>query len=346
MGEPAAAAAAGTDMEACVSAVEEILNYKFTNRKLLEDSLTHPSFTESPSYQRLEFVGDAVLGLAFANFVYLAYPTVDQGILSLLRAANISTEKLARVAVRHGLYRYVRHNTAALDLKVQEFALAVQEEDETAVYGGAVKAPKVLADIVESVVAAVYVDCEFDLKYLWQVIRGLLEPIITLESLQLQPVTLLFELCQKQGKQVDIKHWRKIDKNICSIYVDGQLIATGTSDQKDIAKLTAAKEALAKLDKSVVSDIGVVCQVNEMNEIEAAKQKLHELCDKKKWPKPSYRTEKEEGPAHGRKYVCSVEIETEGVKLCMAGAEKSRVKEAENSAASFMIHSLVQSNYL
>ncbi|KAJ8429121.1 hypothetical protein Cgig2_016404 [Carnegiea gigantea] len=386
--EMAESAAAGTGMEACISAVEEILNYKFTNRKLLEDALTHPSYTESPSYQRLEFVGDAVLGLAFANFVYLAYPTVDQGILSLLRAANISTEKLARVAVRHGLYRYVRHTTAALDLKectarllescywdwmedqtqnptlqwgadnvqervmgwtkgikmvmkkegqhgafcpqpkVQEFALAVQEEDETAVYGGAVKAPKVLADIVESVVAAVYV------------IRGLLEPIITLESLPLQPVTMLFELCQKQGKQVDIKHWRKIDKNICSIYVDGQLIATGTSDQKDIAKLNAAKEALAKLDTSVVSDIGVVCQVNEMNEIEAAKQKLHELCDKKKWPKPSYRTEKEEGPAHGRKYVCSVEIETEGVKLYMAGDEKSRVKEAENSAASFMIHSL------
>lgn len=86
-----------------------------------------------------------------------------------------------------------------------------------------------------------------------------------------------------------MKHSRKIDENICSIYVDGQLIATGTSDQKDIAKLNAAKEALAKLDKSVVSNIGVVCQVNEMNEIEAAKQKLHELCDKKKWPKPSYR---------------------------------------------------------
>ena len=115
-----------------------------------------------------------------------------------------------------------------------------------------------------------------------------MEPIITLESLPLQPVTMLFELCQKQGKQVDIKHWRKIDKNICSIYVDGQLIATGTSDQKDIAKLNAAKEALPKLDKSVVSNIGVVCQVNEMNEIEAAKQKLQELCDKNKWPKPIY----------------------------------------------------------
>ncbi|KAJ8429123.1 hypothetical protein Cgig2_016406 [Carnegiea gigantea] len=113
----AESAAAGTGMEARMSAVEEILNYKFTNRKLLEEALTHPSYNKSPSYERLEFVGDAVLGLAFANFFYLAYPTVDQGILSLLRAANISNEKLARVAARRGLYRYVRHITAALDLK-------------------------------------------------------------------------------------------------------------------------------------------------------------------------------------------------------------------------------------
>lgn len=55
-------------------------------------------------------------------------------------------------------------------LKVREFALAVEVEDEiAAIYGGAVKAPKVLADIVESVIAAVYVDCDFDLKFLWQV---------------------------------------------------------------------------------------------------------------------------------------------------------------------------------
>jgi len=117
--EMAESAAGGTGMEACISAVEEILKYKFTNRKLLEDALTHPSHNKLPSYERLEFLGDAVLGLAFADFVYLAYPRVDQGILSLLRAANISNEKLARVAVRRGLYRYVRHTTADLGLKVQ-----------------------------------------------------------------------------------------------------------------------------------------------------------------------------------------------------------------------------------
>ncbi|XP_021758976.1 ribonuclease 3-like protein 2 [Chenopodium quinoa] len=335
------------DMESCVSSVESILNYRFGNKKVLEEALTHSSCTESASYQRLEFVGDAVVGLAFANFVYLAYPTVDQGILSLLRAANISTEKLARVAVRHGLYRYVRHNALALDAKVREFALAVESEDElAAIYGGAVKAPKVLADIVESIIAAVYVDCDFDLKYVWKIIRGLLEPIVTLETLPLQPVTMLYELCQKQGKQVDMKHWRKVDTNICSIYVDGKLIATGTSDQKDIAKLNAAKEALEKINKSVINNVGIVYEVNDKNEIESAKQKLHELCGKKKWPKATYRVEKEVGLAHEKKFICSVEIETAEVKLFMSGDEKSRVKEAENSAASMMIHSLVESNYL
>lgn len=101
-----------------VRAVEKLLNYNFTDKKLLEEALTHSSYTGSASYQRLEFVGDAALGLAITNYMFLAYPDADQGKLSLVRAANISTEKLARVAIRHGLYKYVRHNATALDEKV------------------------------------------------------------------------------------------------------------------------------------------------------------------------------------------------------------------------------------
>ncbi|KAF9610238.1 hypothetical protein IFM89_021431, partial [Coptis chinensis] len=103
--------------------------------------------------QRLEFVGDAALGLAFANFVYITYPDLDPGQLWLLRAStNINIEKLARVAVRHGLFHFVRHNAPSLDAKVNEFSLAIKEKEqacEISAYGGKVKAPKVLADIVE-----------------------------------------------------------------------------------------------------------------------------------------------------------------------------------------------------
>lgn len=108
------------DMEASVYEVEKILNYNFMNKRLLEEALTHSSYTDAASYQRLEFIGDAALGLAFSNHVFLAYPHLDPGQLSMLRAANISTEKLARVAIRHGFYRFVRHNAIALDDKVKK----------------------------------------------------------------------------------------------------------------------------------------------------------------------------------------------------------------------------------
>lgn len=52
---------------------------------------------------------------------------------------------------------------------MKEFVIAVEQEEQAELHGGAMKAPKVLADIVESVVAAVYVDCHFDLKVLWKV---------------------------------------------------------------------------------------------------------------------------------------------------------------------------------
>ena len=106
------------DMRAAISDVEEILGYKFSDKSLLEKALTHPSYVNSESYQRLEFVGDAVLGLAITNFAFLTYPDLDAGDLSVVKAANISTEKLARVAIRHQLYKYVRHNSAALTHKV------------------------------------------------------------------------------------------------------------------------------------------------------------------------------------------------------------------------------------
>lgn len=341
-------------MEASVFAVEKILNYRFKNKRLLEEALTHSSYTASASYQRLEFLGDAALGLALSNYVYLAYPKLDPGQLSLLRAANISTEKLARVAIKHGLYRFVRHNATVLDDKVKEFSDAVSREDDdddALVYGGSIKAPKILADIVESVAAAVYVDVDFDLQKLWVIFRGILEPIVTFEDLkqQPQPVTTLFEMCQKQGKIVDIKHWKNESRNIASVHVDGQFIASSSSEQKEIAKLNAAKGALLKLSNSFPTNLNNVSLDifdGSSFEIEGAKQKLHELCIRKKWPKPNYNIENEMGPPHEKKFVCAVQISTADGILYVRGDERMRVKDGENSAASSMIRALQDTDYL
>ncbi|XP_027188018.1 ribonuclease 3-like protein 2 isoform X2 [Cicer arietinum] len=344
-------------MESSVDAVENIIGYTFKNKKLLEQALTHSSYPESVSYERLEFLGDAVLGLAISNHLFLAYTSVHPGKLSLLRAANVSTEKLARAAVRHGLHRYFRHNTISLVDKVTEFVDAVAREKNhraLVVYGGLVKAPKILADIVESIAAAVYVDVDFDLQRLWVIIRGLLEPIVTLDDLeqQPQPVTMLFEICQKNGKKVDIKHGRSATKSTASVYVDGQLFASASSDQKDIARLDAAKVALHKLEHMLPATASTVmfdcCAggIDDTFEIEAAKQKLYAICGTKKWPKPVYSIEKDEGTPQEKKFVTSVQIATPGGILQMSGDERSRVKDADNSAASFMIRALQECKYV
>ncbi|CAI9295406.1 unnamed protein product [Lactuca saligna] len=336
------------DMENSIGAVEAILRYNFKRKSLLEAALTHSSYTESQSYQRLEILGDSVLRLAITNFIYLAYPDVDPGQISLLRAANISTEKLARVAVHNGLYKYVRHKTVVLNDKVREFVIVVEEEeeDEMVVHGGQMKAPKVLADIVESVAGAVFEDCDFNLQILWVVIRELLEPMVMLNVLekQPQPITMLYEACQKEGKIVDIKNWRKGERNIASVYVDGKFIASSSSENKENAKLHAAEVALSKLTRLKSTD-AMKDDSGEATEIKGAKRKIHELCNRRRWPKATYRVEQESGPAHNRRYIASVQIELSGKIFFMKGEERSKVKDAENSAASSMFYSLRELGY-
>lgn len=120
-----------------------------------------------------------------------------------------------------------------------------------------------------------------------------MEPIVTIGMLeqQPQPVTMLFELCQKDGKQVDIRHWRKGERNVASVYVDGHFVASASAEQKENAKLHAAKAALQKLSYKSSDMMGpdIFSELNGDMEIEGAKQKLHELCGKKKWPRPDYK---------------------------------------------------------
>lgn len=128
---------------------------------------------------------------------------------------------------------------------------------------------------------------------------------------QPQPVTMLFGLCKKDGKQVEVEHRKEGDKNIASVYVDGQFVASASSEHKENAKLQVAKAALKELfyDPYDEMDVEFVpsqkkktnvefapfqkikmdVEFDPTKESEGAKQKLNELCGRKKWSKPSYR---------------------------------------------------------
>lgn len=97
--------------EKFVAHVEEILSYTFSDPSLLARALTHPSSVEekrdTESYERLEFLGDAILGAVIALEAYKAYPSADEGRLTRIKVALVSGENLSRIASELGLQDYI-----------------------------------------------------------------------------------------------------------------------------------------------------------------------------------------------------------------------------------------------
>ncbi len=90
-----------------IEAVEELLGYSFQNKELLAAAITHPSAAEhdviGSSYQRLEFLGDSILGAIVAFELFSRFPDRDEGELTLMKVALVSGETLSQVAESLGL---------------------------------------------------------------------------------------------------------------------------------------------------------------------------------------------------------------------------------------------------
>jgi hypothetical protein len=129
--------------------------------------------------------------------------------------------------------------------------------------------------------------------FLMQVTRFLFEPIITAETIDEQPVSTLHELCQKHGKVAQFKTWQNGGTTVANVFVDGTLVGMGSSEQRVIAKLNAARDAVGKLlggakQQVLTTGVGDISGV-EIGELRECKQKLHEQCSKKRWPKPIFK---------------------------------------------------------
>ena len=118
--------------------IDELLGYRIKNRDLLEEALTHASRTSGVgiSYQRLEFLGDRVLGIAVAEMLYRRHPRDQEGALTKRYHSHVSGDALAKVAKRIGIAEYVRTQSK----------MNVERHDP------------VLGDVMESLIAAIYLD--------------------------------------------------------------------------------------------------------------------------------------------------------------------------------------------
>lgn len=131
------------------SELEQRINYRFTDPKHLVLALTHPSYQHEQTgghvgdYQRMEFLGDAVMGMILTETLYSRYPAENEGTLSRYRSQIADQDTLAAIARRFGLGAYLRLG------KGEELSGGREKES-------------ILADIVESLIAAVYLDGGFE----------------------------------------------------------------------------------------------------------------------------------------------------------------------------------------
>jgi dsRNA-specific ribonuclease len=129
----------------------------FAHPGLIEEALTHPSaiYQEVPSYQLLEWCGDAVLCLAMREWVYTEFPDMPVGDMVTLEGALVSNEMLCYQCVKTGLHRFINHRDQSLPSRLEHYEWAIGEM-ERGVWG--TDPPKVLSDVVEAVFGACHKD--------------------------------------------------------------------------------------------------------------------------------------------------------------------------------------------
>ena len=222
-----------------IKELEVAIGYRFHNITLLQNALSHSSYANERwhnsllSNERLEFLGDSVLGMLVAEYLYRNFPNRPEGELTRMRADMVCEQTLAAAANRIGLGGHL--------------LLGHGEEQ-----GGGRRRNSILADAMESVIAACFLDggMEAALKVVQQFI--LVEvPVTKLHNADYK--TKLQELVQQKKNQVlsyrlagqsGPDHDKKFDVEVS---LNGNVVGSGSGSSKKRAEQMAARCAIEKL---------------------------------------------------------------------------------------------------
>ena len=217
---------------------QEILEYQFKNPDILLAAITHPSATEGRpvkfSYERLEFLGDSILGAIVANEAFHAYPELDEGGLTRIKVALVSGASLAKVAEHLGF------------ADVIVFGSSERGTGRRGLHSA-------LENVYEAIVAALYLDAGADGAHAF--VSRTLIPKMNLdlakepenpksalqEKLQEEGITPTYKLVETQGPPHDRTF-------ISQVFAGVKALASGMGRTKKEAESQAAKAALDKFD--------------------------------------------------------------------------------------------------
>ncbi|XP_059612256.1 endoribonuclease Dcr-1 [Phlebotomus argentipes] len=245
---------------------EKTIDYEFRDKSYLLQAMTHASYSPNrltDCYQRLEFLGDAVLDYLITRHLYEDPRQHSPGALTDLRSALVNNTIFASLAVRHGFHKYFRHLSPGLNEVIDRFVRfqhenghSISEEyylisEDECDEAEDVEVPKALGDVFESVAGAIFLDSGMSLDAVWKVYSNMMRPEIEQfsnsvpkspirELLELEPETAKFSKPEKlaDGRRVRVM-----------VEVFGKGTFRGIGRNYRIAKCTAAKCALRQLKK-------------------------------------------------------------------------------------------------
>lgn len=219
----------------------QIINHRFKDANLLYNALTHSSYANEKgvpqtSNERLEFLGDSVLSVIISEYLYSTEKKLAEGEMSKIRAQIVCEESLADCATRIGIGGHLR--------------LGRGEE-----LSGGRQRPSILADALEALIAALYLDAGFDKAKHW-VLTALKKEIddVTRGKRSNDYKTLLQEKLQsvtKEKIEYLVTGETGPDHNkefTVSVTVGGRHLGDGMGKSKKAAEQAAAKNALASIE--------------------------------------------------------------------------------------------------
>ncbi|KAJ2898912.1 putative Dicer-like protein [Zalerion maritima] len=249
--QTAPATAAQVDM---ANEFEKRMGYKFRYPRLLRTAFMHPSYQSDlyeklPSYQRLEFLGDALYDMACVNFLFFRFPDADPQWLTEHKMAMVSNQFLGCLAVELGFHRHMKTFSAAVQKQKQVYAeeITIAREEAMGVaekkgrmpedyarnfWCDARLPPKSLPDVVEAYMGAIFVDSEYN----YSVIQDFFDRFVQhyFEDMSIydtyankQPVTFLSNIMTQHFRCME---WRVILKEVAAGTVEKEGV-----DQRETA---------------------------------------------------------------------------------------------------------------
>ncbi|KAJ5120616.1 uncharacterized protein N7515_010004 [Penicillium bovifimosum] len=271
--------------------VFEKLGYRFKYPRLLRSAFTHPSYPSAwasvPCYQRLEFLGDALMDMVCVEHLFHRFPDRDPQWLTEHKMAMVSNKFLGALAVKLGLHHHLQHFSSPILVQntkyVTEIEFAEKEaKGEVDYWLSTSDSPKCLPDMLEAYIGAIFVDSGFDFTIVEAFFEKHVLPFFRDMSIydtfaNRHPTTFLYskmaqlyqcaDYCLKSGEIPGVSG--KTSRVYAVVMVHNQLIAEATSSSSRYAKVKVSSRALAVIEGLSVSEFrkryNCDCQIEQID---------------------------------------------------------------------------------